>query len=378
MSAPTSDLLLRRLTLPRFLYRRARDTIERPQPPHSWGLATSLLQDAVETLLRVVVEQHGIEVDDQVRFPKLVTAVSQRFESVGGHRASLTKLNTTRVAFKHRGQEVAERDVRAFVVNVEAFLTQTCRDAFNVDFVSLSLADSLGHRRTKNWLTKAETAFAAEDYARAVAHAARAMTIYLAHSMEHDPTIDVRTVAQYRGVPEGFNERVQESLLRLRARLDLTTRGVDMAAYDRFRMLTPRTTIRASGRVDQSFAGDRPPPSRDEARFCIDFVVDAALALRDRRIVPASRPARNSKRVRLRSRCDLIAHWETASDWEIAMGEENERELIRVAEPGEEFVLASSRREHRDYVAVLHDGDTAFLRRDCIDEIRAEDPERAH
>ena len=369
MSAPTSTLLLRRLTLPKFLYWRAKDTIERPQPPHSWGLATSLLQDSVEVLLRLITEDRGVEVSDRTPFPELLTSVAKEIDNVSGHRATLTKLNTTRVAFKHRGQEVAERDARAFVVNVESFLTETYRAAFNVDFASLSLADSIGHRRTQNWLRKAEDAFAAEDYTETAAHAAKAMTIYVAHSTEHDPTIDLRTVVQHRGVPEGFKERVQAGIQALGAQFDLFTRGVDMTAFDRFKMLTPHTTISFDGLLHQ-YRTDERSPSRDEARFCIDFVVDAALALRDNRVLPASRSNEKSDRVRLKSTCEVLAHWQTPTDMQIALGTPRGREVIRVAEAGEEFTVARVWKDHPDYVAVIQDGDPSYVRRDCVDPER--------
>ena len=377
MIAPPSTLLLRRLTLPKFLYGKARDAIERPQPPHSWGLATSLLQDSAEVILRVMAETRHISVSVRASFDTLLDEVEKKLPFVGGHRASLTKLNTTRVAFKHRGQEVAERDARAFVVNVEAFLTETYREAFNVDFASLSLADSIGYRRTQNWLRKAEEAFAAEDHTKVVGHAAKAMTIYLGHITAHDPAIDFSRVVTYQGVPEGFKEQVQVRLSYLRARLDLSTRGVDISAFDRFMMLTPSTTIIFDTLVHQHARADEPLPSRDEARFCIDFVVDAALALRDSRILPASRSNEKSDRVRLKSSCEVLAHWKAPTDMEIAIGTYKEREVIRVAEAGEEFTVARVWRKHPDYVAVIQDGDPAYVRRECVEEIQPERSQNA-
>ena len=371
MPVPTSTLLLRRLTLPKFLYARAKDVIEHPQPPHSWGLATSLLQDAVEVLLRIVAEEHRIGVTDQTSFPRLLDALAETFQNLGGHRANLTKLNTTRVAFKHRGQEVVERDARAFVVNVETFLTETCSEAFDVDFASLSLADSIRHRRTRNWLDKAESAFAVEDYAGAVAHAAKAMTVYVAHSTERDPSIDLRTVVQYQGVPEGFKERVQASLRTLHARFDLLTRGVDIAAFDRFDILAPQTTISGSGVLQQYARLDKPPPSRDEARFCIDFVVDTALALIDRSVLSPSPSQTMPDRVRLTSNCEVLAHWEAPTEAEITFGACKDREVIRVADAGEEFAVARVWRKHPGYVAVIQDGDPAYVRCECVDDVHA-------
>ncbi|MDE0693642.1 MAG: hypothetical protein OXI55_15540 [Gammaproteobacteria bacterium] len=368
MAVSTPTLLLRRLTLPKFLYARAKDVLERPRPPHSWGLATSLLQDSVEVLLRIVAEEYRIAVPAQAQFPKLIDALAEQFPNIGGHQAGLTKLNTTRIAFKHRGQEVAEHDAQAFVVNVETFLREICKEAFDVDFASLSLADSIGHRRTRNWLNKAESAFAIENYTKAVAYAAKAMTVYMAHSTERDPSIDLRTVVQYQGVPEGFKERVEASLGTLHARFDLFTRGVDMRAFARFDMVTPYTTI-SDGVLHQHPRTGQPLPSRDEARFCIDFAVDTALALNDSRVLPAFRSNDTTDRVRLTSSCEVLVHWKAPTKMEIALGAYKEREVIRVAEAGEEFTVARVWRKHADYVAVVQDGDPAYIRRECVAEV---------
>ena len=198
MTSSQTDLLRRRLTLPKFLFRQALRAIQRPEPPHSWGLATSMLQDAVEVVLRLITESRQIKVNDRTPFNELLRAVEERFPNAGGYRAGLTTLNTTRAAFKHRGQEVAEIDARVFFANVEAFLVQFYQEAFDLDFASLSLADAIGHRRTQNWLAKAESAFASEHFPESVAHAATAMTIYMAHCAASDSSIRLKSIVDYR------------------------------------------------------------------------------------------------------------------------------------------------------------------------------------
>ena len=162
-------------------------------------LATSLLQDSAEVVLRLIAEHHQIKVTTSASFGTLLHEVERRFPILGGNRASLTALNTARIAFKHRGHEVAEKDAQVFFWNIELFLTSAYKEAFAIDFVSLSLADSIGHIRTQNWLKRAEDAYAAERYGEAVAHAAKAMTIYMAHITENDAAIKLRSVVQYRG-----------------------------------------------------------------------------------------------------------------------------------------------------------------------------------
>ena len=321
-------------------------------------------------LLRLIAETHRMAVGARAPFEKLLNEVEREFHTVGSHRAGLTRLNDARVAFKHRGQEVSESDARVFLANAEAFLIETYEKVLSQDFASLSLADSIGHRRTQNWLAKAEDAFAAGSHADCVAHSAKAMVVYMAHSTRKDVGIELGSVVQYRGGEgEDFESWVNARLPLLQARFDLFTRGVDVAAFDRFMTVTPYTVLTRHGGIDQVPKPDRPPVSRDDARFCLDFVIDSALALRDRRVLRLSRATEEHKRVRLKSSCEVIAHWKTPTDLEIAIGKEQEREVIRVADTGEEFTVASVWRglRHPDYVAVLQDGDTAYVRRACIE-----------
>ena len=350
-------MLLRRLTLPKYLFRQAQRTLDRPERPHSWGLSASLLQDAVEALLRLVAEHRRVpDVSDRTRFVNLLDAIERELPEVGGHRAALTTLNTTRVAFKHRGHEVAEDDARAFLFNVEAFLAQACRAAFDIDLASVSLAGAIGHRRTQAWLAKAERAFADEMYADSVAHASGALAICMAHIDTAEPSIQLRPMFTYEGV-EGFREQVGHSIRTLHARVDLLSRGVDMAEFDHFASLTPLTTVNRHGGVRQHARPGAANRSRQDARFCIDFAVDSALALRASR--PPMREVRTrpeQERVRVTRACEIL----------VDPGSESQ-EVVRVAAPGEELAVSPWRYSQRaGHVAVLDDGDIAYLRQDCV------------
>ena len=369
MKSSPSDLLRRRLTLPRFLFRQAQRALQKAEAPHSWGLAASLLQDSVEVLLRLIAESHRLSVSDRTQFAELLRTVETRFPSVGGHRAGLTTLNTTRVAFKHRGQELAENDARVFIANVEAFLTQVYDEVFGVDFASMSLADAIGHRRTQNWLAEAECAFAGERYAESVEHAAKAMTVYMAHSIRNDVTIRLRSIVDYRGSRDqrDFQSWVEETIPSLQARLDLFTRGVDIASFDRFTMLTPWTRLNYCGAILQSSRASAPKPSREDARFCINFVVESALALRARRVLRPPGETEEPDRVRVKSRCEVIASPPTRLPYELHRTDE--LEIIRVADRGEELTLARGFRVSRDpeFLGVIQDGDIAYVRKDCLE-----------
>ena len=362
MGSLSDQDLHRRLTLPKFLFRHAQGVLERPVG-HSRGLATSVLQDAVEIFLRVLAAHHRVAVDRFETFDKLLNKVSQGegLACVGEHRASLNRLNTARVAFKHEGLGVVlEGDVRAFVNNVEAFFTEVCDEVLGIDFASLSLGDAIGHRRTQNWLAKAESAIDEGLYAESVAHSAKALASYFRHSNIQDAAIRVLQFDP-RSIRHGdFEDWTGDEITSLRTRLDLFTRGVDVARYDKFMTLAPPTRIGLRGDIRQTEA-QLVEISWEDARSCIDFVVDAAFALRESRVPrPRRRPAQDEEHVRVHTSCDIVVNPDA-----------NSPEIVRQAQAGEEFLVVDRRRRYLDHAPefqpIIDEGDVAYVRRDCIE-----------
>ena len=359
-----SDNLYRRLTLSKYLFRQARRVLQQSEP-YSRGLATSLLHDSVEVLLRVLTERFKIEARQRENFLQLFDNVRKRIDCVGEHFAAMKRLNTARVGFKHEGLDVSATDVEAFLNNVEAFLSEVCKQELRVDFATLSLVNAIGHRRTQNWLTRAREALRSEQYTESVAQSAAAMAIYLHHRDTRrgervDPSfyIDSRS-SDLNSVADLILDYVEP----IRTRLDLVSHGIDVVSYDKFEALTPSTYIERDGRVKQYGQKSRPAPSPEEARFCYDFAVDSTLALRDIEIPARIQQNSHTARARVTAPCELIVHPETEPP-----------EVIRVVEAREELLLAPQlyRRvhppEHSEFVPIIQDGDVAYVRRDCLED----------
>ena len=283
-------------------------------------------------------------------------------------------MNNARVSFKHYGQNLPDKsDAEYFVRSVDAFLVDVSRQALDVDFKVVSLIDAVGHRRTQNWLEKAEAACAENRDVDALRFAAAALAVCLAHNESHDATI--RHHGRHTGLFRGFssfpdmdNARSADfstwagyRILNLQRRLHLLTRGVDVALYDRFATLTPLAHVDGYGEL---MFRERSPITlitSDAVRACIDFVIDTALALRDNRppaVYNSSLVA--EQEANIKRRCDVLI-----------APESSEPEVICAVVPGE--VLALPRkpprlfRASRDHVAVLHEGDIAYVRLDCVE-----------
>ena len=125
-------LIIRRLSLPRFLFREAKAALQRPGP-YSGGMATSLFQDSVEAFLRILAEHGSVNIGASVPFDKLLDKVGAKFNSVLEHRAVITRLNKARVNFKHHGQRIVNEEALSFAHNVEAFLTEVSSDVLQLE-----------------------------------------------------------------------------------------------------------------------------------------------------------------------------------------------------------------------------------------------------
>lgn len=374
--------MLHRLTLPKFLLKEANRALL-GSGPYAHGLATSILQDAAEAFLRILASHLRANVHQNSSFMEVLGTVATQSSTVSQYRVDLGRLNSARVMFKHQGLSALQRnDVIVFAGNVANFLTDACRAEMNIDFATVSLADAIGHRRTQNWITMAEDSFDKGDFNDALQRASGAMAIYLAHSNAHDsafddpwplspfvsfdlnpnsylfeegrPPIDPEWLSNMSQFARWAQSRIDDIYDRMR----LMARGVDMGAYDKLIAIAPRPILMANGLVRFRDGPAPGTPTADDVRFCIDTVIDAALALRINRPPPAERSGAPPTKLSVTREAEVIVDPDAESP-----------EIIRRAREGESLEASSRPRLplDGDYVAILQDGDIAFVSKHCVE-----------
>ena len=169
---------------------------------------------------------------------------------------------------------------------------------------------------------------------------------------------------------EEFTREVEDNFDQIHKHIDLIMTGVNLASYRKFRALTPFVQLTVAKTIHASW-GFNPPSSlsKEDAVFCIDFVVDSALQIRENYI-----PGGNSRKVDEATQSAIVEH-----DCDVIVyPSENPPEVIRIASSGEELLILSSYfgREMPEYMTILQDGEPAYVRRDCIRVLNAgtEDP----
>lgn len=368
-SSNTQSPLLHQLSLPKFLMKEANRALSRPGP-YSNGLASSLLQDAAEAFLLILATQSRLNVNPNYSFSKVLDTVSRQIPIVSQYKAGLIHLNKARVMFKHYGLSTLQKnDVIVFAGNVENFITDLCKNKFKIEFASVSLADAVGHRRTQNWIKKAENSYEAGNFDAAVPNASGAMAIYLSHcSLDVSPTptdkfffgslsLDCGQSVFGIGHPfkEGFSEFVaslQEHIDDIYNQLNLIAGGVDVSAYEKFNAITPTCCIMFSGGVRFIVSDARGPTTAEDARFCIDTVIDSVLALQNNRPNSRAAPEVPSMEMTVIHDTDMVVS-----------PEETPPEIVRRVPKGEvlKAVLPNGHRQNGNFVRVLQDGEIAYV-----------------
>ena len=359
--------LARRLTLPKYLFREARLALSH-HGPFSGGMATSLLQDSVESFLRILSEHGRVEVNDRALFHDLLGKVSKEYNDIVEHKASISRLNRARVGFKHHGLAVSKEDAYAFVSAVEDFLVDVSKKALHIDFRLVSLISQIGHRRTENWLHKAEELANRNDYEGSVICASRAMAIFGSYSSMWVEPWKHSGVGTWPGFSDDLHSSLSmdlytltEQIESIQVYLDLIMQGVDIVSYRRFRELTPITYITLANTIvptDGWPPCQAPKPSKEDSHFCIEFVVESTLK------ILSNRPQGWScgyfkERIRCavaKHECEMIVH-----------PSEDPPEVIRVVSVGERLsVIRVSSESYPDYAEVVQDDDVSYVHSNCI------------
>ena len=360
-SKPTN--LVRRLTLPKFLFGQAKTALGRFSP-YSGGLATSLLQDTVEAFLRILSVHGRVDIKESASFPDLIDKVGAKFPVVIEHRAAILRLNRARVNFKHHGLAVSHEEATGFVITVEGFLSEVSVEALDVEFESISLISQIDHTRTRNWLRKAENLRHSGDYRESLSCASKAMTVYLSYSARWARTWreDVFHFYPY-GIDAGSNledlaEWTKGLIEPIVEHLDLIIQGVDIALYRRFLSLVPRSVLTLANTITSNRYPASVVPSEEDVHFCIEFVVDSALRMRENRFpIATSRRRVDATRVAKAERdCDIVVY----------PMDESPEVIRRVSKDDRLSVLRTDRVRYSGYVEVLQDGEIYYVRSDCI------------
>lgn len=351
--------LLNRLICAKYIFLKGMDVFNRGGP-FSSGLAVLNFQDATEMVVRVIAEYLHCPLKESASFNQIIDAIDNISDKRLTHRSALNQLNKARVNFKHFGLEPKEEDVNKFICDLEGFFPSVLRSFLDIDFESISLANLIGHKRTENFLHKAERLIAEGDYEGAIRAIAIAFTIFRAYSttdferFRRDPFLRFKDQDIQR-----WANNIEEAIAKQQSQLNVIIDGINLADYRRFQRYTPVVQLFMGGTF-QVYSGFGEPiePTKDIALFSYRFVIEALLLMGNNRLPPRFPVQEPKRKFQIVKRCDVIV-WPCENP-----------EIIRQADVGE-ILYGWARSQVRDsdttdYVAIVQDFDDAYVKKDAV------------
>jgi hypothetical protein len=217
-------------------------------------------------------------------------------------RESMRRLNKARVALKHHGTFPSDLDIEAFRATATSFFQDNTPIVFGLNLDDVSLVEYVSPERSRTLLKEAQAAIKNGEilealdkvgiaYAEMISdyedrkrdrfyqspfHFGPELTFHDAFSMSlrGNRSPEVRRLAE-------FVDRVKESIEAIQGAIKVLALGMDYRKYSKFKRLTPLITRMGNGDwyVVRHQFDQESTPTRDDALFAIDFVIESALAL---------------------------------------------------------------------------------------------------
>lgn len=303
--------VVRRLAFIKYLYQLGVRQSRAPEPLAGAALLT--LHDATELFLQLASEHlnAGGQQPGFMTYWNLLKAKLPEGSELS-QKEAMRRLNKARVALKHNGTFPSKLDLESFRGTAANFFLDNTPLIFDLSFDEVSLIDFVQPEESRNHLKSAQDFVTEGKYREAASETALAFDKMLSdyehrkvdgrfrsrfdfgapmhfmdsfflglnrnsHSFRQDET--VRKLNELEGKLAKFVDNVKISVEALQNSVKIIAFGVDYRQYSMFRAISG-DVIRA---VNGGYHVSAPEviPTKEEAQFCIDFVIEAAIALRE-------------------------------------------------------------------------------------------------
>jgi len=358
MPSKLNKELIDRLICSKYLYYRGVDILNQ-RGPFSSGLAVLHFQDAAEMVLRVIAEHLNCSLKENAAFNQIIDTIDNVGNNKVSHRIPLNQINKARINFKHFGLEPKYEDANKFSCDLGGFFPTALNSFLDIDFYSISLTNLIGHIRTENFLKDAERLISEDKYRESISASAVAFEIFRSHyemvpyRYRRNLFLSFKTDDHEL---ERWTEKIGQTIEDQQYQLDLIILGINLADYRRFKRYTPNVNFTITGKFHIVYigVGERIEPTKENALFCHQFVIDAILTMKINQL-PSQFPLRESKRKFRVVKKGPIIVWPYENP-----------EIIRHAEEGEILLGRTQNNDESEYFAIFQDGDDAYIAKDFV------------
>ncbi len=293
---------IRRLGFIKYLFKLGIGQSEAPEPLAAASLLT--FHDAIELFLQLGSE-HINSGTGQPGFMDYWELIGKKLskDSELSQKESMRRLNKARVALKHHGTLPSKLDIESFRGAAISFFSENTPLIFGIDFNEITLFDYVKPVEAKNQLKKADQHLINKEIDESTNCSGLAFEL-LIDSYEKSKTSRYSRSPFFFGQDLTFNtsffmgtdrdnrngsqmsefvDKVKESLESMQQAIKIIALGIDYRRYSRFKIHVPNfiQTIGGTYHPRRHRFGNDLETDIEDARFCIDFVVEAAIILQE-------------------------------------------------------------------------------------------------
>jgi hypothetical protein len=319
MSVNIDKTTMERLTFIKYLYNTAVDQSGKPEPQCSLSLLA--FHDSVEFFLQLTAMYLGVnkKAPNFMDYWGLIDTAPGKKGTPLNQKESMRRLEA-RGQLKHQGIRPSKLDIEGYREDVKNFFMQNTKLVFDLEFAKLSLIDLVQFDRVRDRLNEAQKALDKDMIKIALADVAIAFKLLIGEyestktrrfglspffpgkSFQHingkdifregynntffnsvsdigkhtlDKSVNVKKLVD-------FIDSVSESMESIQNTLKLISLGIDYRKYVKFRLYIP-AILWSMGEpiIQERDWGSRGLPKIEDVSFCINFVIEFAIALQE-------------------------------------------------------------------------------------------------
>lgn len=284
--------VMQRLAFIKYLYTTALEQSKQPEPLGAAALLTS--HDSVELYLQLASEQ----LDAGAKNPGFMDyweLFETKLPNGLTQKESMRRLNKSRVALKHHGTLPSKIDIEGSRSSVTNFFQENTPLIFGIEFDSVSMVNLISCKEVREIMIKASELSEQGNYSDAVNEIAVAFSdliddyekrklsrfgrspFFFGQSLTFESSFFMKIEDQKIA---RFVDKVKESIESMQQAMKIVSLGLDYRRYTKFRMLTPFVTKTMGGRFITE-RSEEPQISKEDARYCYDFVISSAIRLQE-------------------------------------------------------------------------------------------------
>ena len=293
------ESVIKRLAFFKYIYKVAVELSERPEPLCSASILT--FHDAIELFLQLASE-HLDRSKKDIPFLEYWDLLSPKLPNSGlTQKESMRRLNNARVSLKHYGNLPSKLAIEAFRASATNFFEENTPLVFGVEFSDISLIELVQCIDAKKNLKVAEELLKENKIEEALDKVAVAFAQLIDDYVSRKPGrlffgesttfLSSSLSSSLNGLESSNRERmlarfikeIIESIEALQGAVKILSLGIEYHKYVKFGLLTPEVWRRGEGDYDiiRVPRGSKGIPTAQEVRFCINFVIEAAITLQE-------------------------------------------------------------------------------------------------